>query len=302
MKKILIAAAALLMMAGFSTSCKRGELKGFKQTQDGLNYKFHVKTKNPLAQENDIIVAEYWTYDELEAYKKGESQYTNAGSPEPILQVMEAQYPGDMMDAFKMVRKGDSVTFAFCLETMSKHNPGMPMDPNNKYMIYTFKIHGVYTEEEFELKMMEDQIVGETEEAEKLEAYVTEKGITVKPNDDGVYVIVRTKGNGAVAAKGKRAHVNYVGTLLDGTLFDTSIEKVAQEHDAWNPQRQYIPLAYTVGVGEMIRGWDNAVEGMRVGTKATLIIPSNMAYGAQGRGSILPFSTLIFDIDVVNVE
>jgi FKBP-type peptidyl-prolyl cis-trans isomerase len=296
MKKILLAAAALLMVASVFTSCGRGErLKGFKQTKTGLQYKFHVKTKSPRAQLGDIIIAEIWVYvgEELE--------YTNAGAPEPMFQVMESQHGGDLMEALQMIGKGDSVTFAFNLDTLRKYNPGMPME-DHKFLRYTIKVEGAYSEAEFEIKMEEDQIRGEAEETEKLASYISENNIAVKPNADGVYVIVQTKGSGAVASKGKSIEMNYVGRLLDGTIFDTSLEEVAKENDLWSPQREFKPLPFSVGVGQVISGMDNAIVDMRAGTKVRLIIPSNMAYGSRATAGIPAFSTLIFDVEIVAVK
>jgi FKBP-type peptidyl-prolyl cis-trans isomerase len=297
MKKILLAAATLFMVASVFTSCGgRSELRGFKKTKTGLHYKFHVKTDSPRAQLGDIIIAEIWVYlgEELE--------YTNAGAPEPMFQVLESQHTGDLMEALKMIGRGDSVTFAFNLDTLRKYNPGMMANEETRFLLYTIKVEGVYSEAEFEIKMEEDQIRGEVEDAERLAAYISEQGITVKPNADGVYMIVKTRGTGAPATKGKTILMNYTGRLLDGTIFDTSLENVAKEHDLWNPQRQYIPLEFPVGLGQVIPGMDNALVDMRVGTKATLIIPSNMAYGARATASIPAFSTLIFDIEIVGVK
>ncbi|MCL2682507.1 MAG: FKBP-type peptidyl-prolyl cis-trans isomerase [Bacteroidales bacterium] len=294
MRKILFVAAALLMTASILTSCGRGgKLKGFKRTESGLNYKFHIKTDSPRAQLDDIIIAEIWMYlgEELE--------YTNAGSPEPMFQVMEPQHPGDLMEALQMIGTGDSVTFAFNLNEMRKYDPTVP-EEDATHVFYTIKVHGIYTLEEFQAKMEADQIAGELEEAARLQAYISEKGITVKPNADGVYVIIKTRGTGAVAAQGKTISLNYTGSLLDGTVFDTSFETIAKENDI--PRFSFEPLEFLVGAGRMIPGLDNAVVGMRVGTKATLIIPSNMAYGSRPHGPIPAFSPLVFDIEIVGVK
>ncbi|MDR1951794.1 MAG: FKBP-type peptidyl-prolyl cis-trans isomerase [Bacteroidales bacterium] len=297
MKKILLATVALLMIASISTSCQRGELKGFKRTKTGLNYKFYVKTDSPKAKIGDLVIGEFWVYE------GGELVFTNEGNPDLIVQVEDSHYPGDFMEAFRMMGAGDSVAFAFSLDTIKKYNPGMPPgDPETKYMHYTFKITGIYNEFEYGAKMEEDQITGEAEEAEKLEAYINEKGITVKPNSDGVYVIVHTRGNGAVAANEKTVSLNYIGSLVDGTVFDASYENIAQQHDIYNPQRSYEPLNFRVGTSDIIPGMANAVEGMRVGTKATLVIPSRMAYGPRTAGSIPAFATLIFDVEIVGVK
>lgn len=292
MKKILIAAAALLMVASFS-SCGKGP-KGFERTEKGLYYKFHVKNEGEKAQIGHIVVAEIWAY-------LGDSlQFTNAGTPEPMFQVMESRYNGDLMEALQMITVGDSVSFAFNLDTLRKYNQGI-VENDEDYLFYTIKVDGIYTEADFNAKMEAEKEQGEAEEAKKLAVYIADQKITVSPSPDGVYVIEEKKGTGAVATSGKTVSVNYTGTLLDGKVFDSSLESVIKENGL--PARAtYEPLAFEVGAGRMIQGFDNAVNGMKVGTKARLIIPSKMAYGQQNMGNIPPFSTLIFDIEVMDVK
>ena len=73
--------------------------------------------------------------------------------------------------------------------------------------------------------------------------------------------------------------VDYIGELEDGTVFDTSIEEVAKEAGMFNPGRQYEPLGFTVGAGQMIAGFDKGVVGMEVGEEKTITIPPEEAYG-----------------------
>jgi FKBP-type peptidyl-prolyl cis-trans isomerase SlyD len=73
--------------------------------------------------------------------------------------------------------------------------------------------------------------------------------------------------------------VDYVGKLEDGTLFDTSVKEAAIEAGIYNQRRDYKPLTFTVGAGQMIKGFDEGVVGMRVGEEKTLTIPPEEAYG-----------------------
>lgn len=94
-------------------------------------------------------------------------------------------------------------------------------------------------------------------------------------------------GTGAQAQAGSQVTVNYVGKLQDGTVFDSTSGKQ--------------PFQFTLGVGQVIPGWDQGLQGMKVGGKRLLIIPPSLAYGTQGVGPIPPNSTLIFEVTLVSV-
>ena len=127
--------------------------------------------------------------------------------------------------------------------------------------------------------------------------------IKAEPDEDGLYIIVNKKGKGQKVEIGRDVAINYTGRLLDGKVFDTSIETVAKSNDIYEPQRQYAPLSYTVGRMSLIRGWENGVINQPAGSKLTLIIPSSLGYGTQGAGDrIPPNSPLIFDIEIVSVK
>jgi len=95
-------------------------------------------------------------------------------------------------------------------------------------------------------------------------------------------------GTGATAAVGDTVTVNYVGTLTNGTKFDSS-------YDAGKP------FSFRIGAGTVIAGWEQGVPGMKVGGKRRLTIPPSLAYGSTARGPIPANSTLLFDVDLVSI-
>jgi len=95
-------------------------------------------------------------------------------------------------------------------------------------------------------------------------------------------------GTGATAAIGDTLTVNYVGTLTNGTKFDSSYDRGT-------------PYVFQVGAGRVIVGWDQGVPGMKVGGKRRLTIPPDLAYGSRGQGVIPPNATLLFDVDLVSI-
>lgn len=114
-------------------------------------------------------------------------------------------------------------------------------------------------------------------------------GDGVKTDSGLVYWDIRV-GNGAEAKEGSHVRVHYTGWLITGKKFDSSV-------DAGKP------FDFTIGNGEVIKGWEEGVSGMKVGGKRQLRIPPALAYGAAGYpGAIPPNATLIFDIQLLNVE
>lgn len=97
-------------------------------------------------------------------------------------------------------------------------------------------------------------------------------------------------GTGTEAVAGKSVTVNYVGTLTDGTKFDSSYDRNQ-------------PFTFNLGAGQVIKGWDEGVVGMKVGGKRKLTIPPSLGYGAQGAGSVIPpNATLVFEVELLKVE
>ena len=104
-------------------------------------------------------------------------------------------------------------------------------------------------------------------------------------------------GTGKEATPGKMVRVHYTGWLFDKSAADNKGKKFDSSRD--RPGNFIFPL----GVGRVIKGWDQGVQGMKVGGQRTLIIPSSMGYGARGAGSIIPpNATLVFDVELMGVE
>lgn len=96
-------------------------------------------------------------------------------------------------------------------------------------------------------------------------------------------------GTGKLAEKGKQITVHYSGYLEDGTKFDSSLDRQQ-------------PLTIILGVGQVIKGWDEGFDGMREGGKRKLIIPAQMAYGERGIDGVIPANaTLVFEVELLKV-
>ena len=97
-------------------------------------------------------------------------------------------------------------------------------------------------------------------------------------------------GKGAEAVAGKTVSVHYTGTLTDGKKFDSSVDRGQ-------------PFKFVLGQGQVIPGWEQGIQGMKVGGKRKLTIPPNLGYGERGAGNVIPpNATLIFDVELLGVE
>lgn len=117
----------------------------------------------------------------------------------------------------------------------------------------------------------------------------TQPSVSEAPTNEKVKTEDLVVGQGAEATPTSTVKVHYKGTLEDGTQFDSSYDRNE-------------PFETQLGVGAVIKGWDQGIPGMKVGGKRKLTIPPGLAYGPAGQGSIPPNSTLIFEVELLEVK
>lgn len=120
--------------------------------------------------------------------------------------------------------------------------------------------------------------------------YIAQNNITgAQRQESGLYYVPTVEGTGAKPRPGQIVAVHYVGTLLNGQEFDNSLKRGA-------------PIEFQLGVRQVIAGWDEGIALMNQGGKATLLIPSALAYGPRDAGAIPPNAVLRFDVELVSVK
>lgn len=121
--------------------------------------------------------------------------------------------------------------------------------------------------------------------------------------ESGLKYTITSQGQGEAVSEDKKINTHYAVYFEDGALLDTSVLEIAKSYDMVNPRRPYNPLTAQVGPeARMIEGFKEGLKLLNVGDKATLFLPYDLAYGAQGGGAIPPESNLIFEVEIVSQE
>lgn len=296
---ILVAAGALFSCGNKATS----KFPGYEKLEEGLYIKYFNKNAEGRAVAiGDILTAnmQYGTEDSV--------LFDTDQNGQPVqLRADSGQYQGDLIGAFLGMNEGDSASIKVVADSFFIKTARMPESPDfidsADMITFTVGLTKVQTLEELQAEANAKNAELEAQEASILEQYLADNGITQTPTESGLIFISTQAGSGKQAEANKKVKVNYAGRLLDGTYFDTSIEELAKEQGLYNPQRTYAPFEFQLGVGQVIKGWDEGIAMLKEGGKAQLIIPSSIAYGANPRpgGPIKPFSTLIFDVELIEV-
>ncbi|NDC41959.1 MAG: hypothetical protein EBZ77_10475 [Chitinophagia bacterium] len=164
-----------------------------------------------------------------------------------------------------------------------------PTIPANSVLVFDVEILDIQTKEQMEKdKLAADRaLIGKDEKL--IKEYIAKKKLKATKTASGLYYVITTPGTGPKAKAGQKVSVKYNGTFLDGQKFDGNMDR---------PE----PFEFTLGQGAVIPGWDEGIALLNKGAKATLLLPSNIAYGARGAGPIPPNSVLLFDVVLVDIK
>ena len=287
MKKLLI---ILTLVIPTLFSCSK--YPGYKKTDAGLYYKKYTDIKDTAkAKLGDVLTLKMkvWTKDSV--------LFNTAQIPFPYrIQLVKPNYPGDYLEGFTMLVKGDSASFILNQDSVFKGNQKPPFLKAEDVLYMNVKIENIQNREDYEreqqLMMQQQQAAGEQskiKETEDLNKYIKDNNVKVKPSATGLYYIEKVKGTGVKAESGKTVSVHYTGTLLDGTKFDSSLDRNK-------------PFEFVLGQGQVIKGWDEGIAMMKKGGKARFIIPSVIGYGERGSGPIPAYAPLVFDVELLDVK
>ncbi len=292
MKKFLLFAFAGMLAGFFMTSCNRSPYPGFSKTKTGLYYKFYHKSK-------DTTQAHLGEYAEVDmVYGTPDSVLFDSrnlpAERRPMkIPMIKSIYKGDIYEGIELMHVGDSAVFQCNADSVFKKLFRMRKLPkfvdSTKDVYFAIKLVGVKTPQQMQAEESARMMKLQNAETKEREAYLKKNNIKVKPTADGLYFIPKKYGKGPHPKVGDKVTVHYTGYLLNGKKFDSSVDRGK-------------PFAFILGKHQVIPGWDEGIALLRKGGSAKLIIPSALGYGARNMGPIPPFSTLVFDVKLINIQ
>jgi FKBP-type peptidyl-prolyl cis-trans isomerase len=293
MKKFLLFAFTGIVAGFFMTSCNQSSKHpGYKKTDTGLYYKFYHRsndTTQPHIAEYAEIEMVYGTPDTVIF----DSRNLPAAQRPMKIPMIRSIYKGDIYEGIRMMHVGDSAVFQCNADSVFKKLFRMQKFPkgidSTQDIYFAIKLVAVKTPQQMQAEESARMVKEQNKEAKAREEYLKKNNIKVKPTADGLYFVPEKPGKGPHPKAGEKVSVHYTGYLLNGTKFDSSLDRGK-------------PFEFILGQHQVIPGWDEGIALLRKGGTAKLIIPSSLAYGARNMGPIPPFSTLVFDVKLVDIQ
>lgn len=288
MKRVFVMMSAFCVMLSFLTGCNNNAPKGYKTTNSGLCYRFHVNNGGEVPNIGDLV--------ELTLSCVVNDTTVIIPASKNIIQLNEPSFATDFAEGVAMMHKGDSASFIVNIDSTFMNLfrvPELPKEFNSTdIMRFEIKVNDFYPESEYVNKMIEaikQKYPEETANAyAEMQQYFALNNIVASPTASGLYYVQTSEGNGEMPAKGDNVKVHYTGKLLNGKVFDSSVERGE-------------PIEVPIGMGYVIPGWDEGIMLMSKGEKGVLYIPYYLAYGDRGAGAdIPPFANLIFEVELID--
>lgn len=282
--------ATVITLAAFLVSCAGPALK---KTPGGMPYQ--------LFSSKDTQQVRVGNFVKLTLTQQiNDSVYFTTGGRLPLyIPVSPQSQPYDISELWTLLHVGDSVAATQMMDTFLKRLPAGNLPPEFKKgdRILTYiKVLDVFANDS--LKALDEKKENEAyaaREKNEVEKFLGNKSSTTQRTPAGAYVEVLEAGTGDFIKKGDYVSVNYTGKTFLGKVFDSNTDTTFKHVE---------PLRFSVGVGQMIKGFDDAMPFLKKGSKAVIYIPSLLGYGAAPPpgGPIKPYDHLQFEIAVLDVQ
>jgi FKBP-type peptidyl-prolyl cis-trans isomerase len=293
-----------LLLIVFAIACEKGKVM---HTDSGMKYILHRHDKNTT--DKPPQVGDYVTVAMVYKNDKDSVLYDSRLEGRPLrFKLIKPSFAGSFEDGLTYLVPGDSATFFISSDSLfdkvinmdttavSLGQARLDNPSPGKYFRFEVSLIKVQPAIEAEVEMAMEESRLERAEQNALEKFMEEKKITAELLPEGFYLTIDSAGNGPTITEGSKVSLNFTGRFLNGFTFESN--------EKWGR-----PLIFTVGQQEVIEGWELAFLKLREGDKATIILPSRLAYGKDGikqpntqQYKVPPYATLIFDVEILKVE
>lgn len=274
---------------------------GFERLANGVQYKIFTPNTGVKIKQNDVI-----TFHFIQKTDKDSVLFSSFSAARPVtIPVQQSRNISDLMYFFPLLAVKDSALVkvpadSLFIDSTMERPPFLPKGSTLQFVIKVEKVQSM-NEIIAEQQRMADSL--KTSELNAVSKYIADRKLNFTTTASGLKYIITKPSVLAKPVAGDTVLVNYTGKTLDGKVFDSSIEANAKEAGLDQPGRDYEPISVVVGQGQVIKGWEEGLLLLNQGSKATFIIPSELAYGQRGAGQdIKPFSPLLFDVELVKVK
>ena len=289
-KNILMLACTFLFVSSCVDNSER-------VLDNGVSLKY-FKNGSGEIEENQIVMLN------LQYFDHEGNELLNKVGDDPVVLLKDSSWNnnGIIYEIIDNLEKGDSVFFQLTTEKFFENSPNsvsMPDSIKGRLLSFYCGVQDIMEKDEFEdfqreqMEKMQNEMNNNMEEQliidiELLDKYLNDNNINAVKTTSGLRYDISEEGSGPNAPVGSRVKVHYTGMLLDGTKFDSSVDRGE-------------PFEFTLGQGEVIRGWDEGIGYFNKGAKGTIYIPSSLGYGSNGAGGVIsPNAILVFEIELLD--
>lgn len=283
----------LFWVAGLSILAASCDSQNFKKTKGGMPYKLYASKTGTKVEPGKFVKVH------IEQKVKDSVVFSSFSSLPVYFPVQATTQSYDISEVFTTLKEGDSVYAEQLMDTFIKKNPTIVQQTkyrNGDKITTKVKVLKVFNTAEESRKDEENERMAYVKKEEvDVKKYLSKNNITnAQRTGSGTYVQVLNAGVAPQVVPGKYVTVMYKGQTFGGKVFDSNMDATFNHTE---------PMGFTVGVGQMIKGFDEGVQLLSKGGKAKMFIPSMLAYGPQPPSpDIKPFEHLIFDVEVVDVQ
>lgn len=306
--KMLIGLLLVLCVA-----CDKSE----RETPSGLKFKVVKEGNGIMPKEGEAVLFNFVFKDSNDSTWR--TTYEMTSQPYIVIRDTSLIKSEDgMSQMIRMLSAGDSVVLSIHIKDFFKDIVRSPIPPQFDTTLtftYQFKVDSIVPKDSVksyeqklyaiqQAKLVADQQAQFIKDTTAIAEYLSKNNIVAQTTELGMRYVITKPGKGPKGVPGMKAEVRYAGYTLEGMYFDTNVKAVALEKGLHDERREPYPTyPVTIDQSQVISGWHEALKLLNKGAKATIFIPSNLAYGTYGNGRMIPPNTvLIFDLEVVDLK